>query len=238
METSLRFPDKKNYHLARSTGSILPIALAFSFFSLFLIVSLWFLVKGKQPTKANINSTHHQSISSSDLQQAPNPFQNQNKPLNQTSSPQTVSPSNNHAPFGNSNNTQLTEDAAFNLVNSWLTFKKTLFVDPFDTSNLDQYLIKPGKLHSDITKKGGSIDWLQQRNSYYKFNESKINKVVKFELFKDKAHLTVDVFEDIKLMTPTGIDPNQSGRKTRSWIYDLQKNQNGDWKIYDYRRAK
>ena len=230
MKTSLRFPNQKNYQSAGSSGSILPIALAFGFFSLFLIISLWFLVKGKQTSKATISSTH--------LQKAPNPFQIQNKPPNQTAPPQTVSPSTNNSPFANSNNTQLTEVEAFNLVDSWLTFKKTLFVEPFDTSKLDQYLIKPGKLYSDITKKGGSIDWLQQRKSYYEFNESKIENVIKFELFKDKAHLTVDVFEDIKLVTPTGIDPNQSGRKKRAWIYDLQKNHNGDWKIYDYRRAK
>ena len=230
MKTNPILSNRNIRQSAGSTNSILPIALAFGFFSVFLIISLWFLVKGKQTSKATISSTH--------LQTSPNPFQNQNKPPNQTAPPQTVSPSTNHSPFANSNKTQLTEDAAFNLVNSWLTFKKTLFVDPFDTSNLDQYLIKPGKLYSDITKKGGSIDWLQQKNSYYKFDEIKIEKVIKFELFKDKAHLTVDVFEDIKLMTPTGIDPNQSGRKTRSWIYDLQKNQNGDWKIYDYRRAK
>lgn len=232
------------HHLDQSqlgnTNAILPLVLAFGFFGLFLIISLWFLLKNKdnpalpppQPP-ASINP----------LSQSGNPFQNQAP--NQIP-PQQAASSNTpfgqtppkSSPFTTPNQQALTEKQAESLVSGWLNFKTKLYADPFDSSKLDQFIIKPGKLYEDITKPGGSIDWLKQKDSYYKFNKIGINKVINFKLYNDNAHLTVEVLEDLELITPTGVDPTQSGQKTQIWIYDLKKNQSGEWRIYDYRKKQ
>ena len=98
--------------------------------------------------------------------------------------------------------------------------------------------MKPGKLYEDITKPGGSIDWLKQKDFFYKYNEIEIKKVIDFKLYQDNAHLTVEVFEDLELFTPSGVDPTQSGQKTQIWVYDLKKNQSGEWRIYDYKKQQ
>tara|TARA_B100000073_G_C23627551_1_gene531144 strand:- start:203 stop:928 length:726 start_codon:yes stop_codon:yes gene_type:complete len=241
MKNSLRPSNKGNFHSTGSTNSILPIALAFGFFSLFVTISLWFLFTKNRDSRANISSSQLQQSPSSQPLNAPNPFQKSNNlpnVLKPPPPPPTIPSTSNNSAFSNNKPKQLTESEASDLVQSWLAYKKNLFAEPFDISQLDQFLIKPGKLYSDITKQGGSIDWLKQRKSYYIFDKVKLEKIIEFESFQDTAHLTADIFEDIKLMTPTGIDSTQSGQKRRAWIYDLKKNKNGEWKIYDYRRTK
>ena len=103
----------------------------------------------------------------------------------------------------------------------------------------DQYAYSDAiQLYEDITKPGGSIDWLKQKDSYYKFNEAEIKRVIDFELYQDNAHLTVEVFEDLELITPSGVDPTKSGQKTHIRVYDLKKNQSGQWRIYDHRKKQ
>ncbi|MDB4337886.1 IMS domain-containing protein [Synechococcus sp. AH-603-L18] len=223
-----------------NTNAIVPLVLAFGFFGLFLIISLWLLFKNKdnstvpsQQAPASVNPTNQLS----------NPFQQQAPNL---ATPQQTPPSNSpfsqkppqSSPFTTTNPQSLTEEQAKSLVSGWLNFKTKLYADPYDSSSLDLYIIKPGKLYEDITKPGGSIDWLKQKKSYYKFNEVKIKKIIDFKLYQDNAHLTVEVFEDLELMTPSGLDPTQSGKKTQIWAYDLKKNQSDEWRIYDYRKQQ
>ncbi len=219
-----------------NTNAIVPLVLAFGFFGLFLIISMWFLFKNKN--NSTVPSQQPQSTISPPSQST-NPFQQQTPNLAPTQqTPQTNSPFGQtppkSSPFAAPNSQALTEDQAKSLVIGWLNFKTKLYADPFDSSRLDQFIIKPGKLHEDITKPGGSIDWLKQKGSYYKFTKVEIKKVIDFKLYQDNAHLTVEVLEDLELITPSGIDPTQSGQKTQTWVYNLKKNQSGEWRIYDY----
>lgn len=121
------------------------------------------------------------------------------------------------------------------LVESWLAYKKQIFSAPYDTSRIEEYVVNPGPLYSDITRDGGSVDWLRNNKASYLYNELSILSVSDFRQFPDRAHLTVRVFEDLELRTPTGIDRSKSGKKTQSWVYELKRD-NGRWLIYDYRK--
>ena len=223
-----------------NTNAVVPLVLAFGFFGLFLIISLWLLIKNKN--NSTIPSQQLQP-SISPPSQLSNPFQQQT-PI--PTPPQQTPPSNSpfgqtpprSSPFAAPNPQALTEEQAKSLVSGWLNFKTKLYAAPFDSSKLDQYIIKPGKLYEDITKPGGSIDWLKQKDSYYKFNKIEIQRVVDFKLYQDNSHLTVEILEDLELITPSGVDPTQSGQKTQIWVYDLKKNQSGKWRIYDYRKQQ
>ncbi len=234
----------QKHHIDQSqfgnTNAIVPLVLAFGFFGLFLIISLWFLFKNKDnstvPSQQPPASINPPSQSGNPFQQqAPNHLPPQPTPPSNSPFGQTPPKS---SPFATPNPQTLTEEQAKRLVSGWLNFKTKLYADPFDSSRLDQYIIKPGKLYEDITKPGGSIDWLQQKSSYYKFNVVEIKKVIEFKLYQDNAHLTVEVLEDLELITPSGVDPTQSGQKTQIWVYDLKKNQSGEWRIYDYRKQQ
>ncbi|MCF8140611.1 MAG: IMS domain-containing protein [Cyanobium usitatum Tobar12.5m-G36] len=121
------------------------------------------------------------------------------------------------------------------LVESWLVYKKTIFSTPYDISAIENFVVNPGPLYSDITRPGGSVDWLRSNNSSYYYRELKVLDVSDFRQFPDRAHLTVRIVEDLELRTPRGIDRSKSGRKTQSWVYELKLNQY-KWLVYDYRK--
>ena len=132
-----------------NTNAVVPLVLAFGFFGLFLIISLWFLIKNK-----NNSTVPSQQLQSSISQpsQSSNPFQQQTP---NPTPPQQTPPSNSpfgqtppkSSPFAAPNPQALTEEQAKSLVSGWLNFKTKLYAAPFDSSKLDQYIIKPGKLY-------------------------------------------------------------------------------------------
>ena len=130
----------------------------------------------------------------------------------------------------------LSQNQAVRLVNNWLSSKSRIFAHPFDTTPVRQYVYTSGPLYTDITKPGGSIDWLRGNNSYYKYKESRITSIISFSVSGAQPELTVSVYEDKRLYGPNGIDYSQSGSSTRSHSYSLIQ-ENGNWKIFDYRRA-
>ena len=229
-----------SFHRTAERGSVnanLPLILAFSIFSLFLLMSFWFLSQNKKRAPVLLQQP---TAPISQQKQTTNPFeQHTAKNIETFQDPQ-------QSPFGKTppkppsltapTKQSFTEDLAVNLVTQWLNFKTKLYTEPFDSTNLDQYIVRPGKLYEDITKPGGSIDWLKQKDSYYKFNKIQIKKVQGFQLYQNKAHITVDILEDMELITPSGVDPTQSGIKQQTWTYDLEMNKSGKWRIYDYRK--
>ncbi|MCA6536930.1 MAG: DUF4101 domain-containing protein [Pseudanabaena sp. M135S2SP2A07QC] len=66
-----------------------------------------------------------------------------------------------------SQNISLTEDEARQLIVNWQNAKPSVFAAPFDRQIASQYTT--GSLLQDIIKPNGSIDWLRQNNSYYKY---------------------------------------------------------------------
>lgn len=228
-----------------STGSsnpLLPVLAAFVFFLLFVGVSLWFIARSR------IAATSQQNGISSGFPTAPPISGGFNSPPSTAAlSPGFPSPAGGTPPASSSSTspfsppssfgspTQLDAASARQLVESWLQYKKTIFSSPYDISRLDQYVVNPGPLHSDITKPRGSVDWLRSSNSSYFYRDLNILDVSDFRQFPDRAHLTVKILEDLELRTPAGVDRSKSGRKTQSWVYEL-KLHNGKWLVYDYRK--
>lgn len=226
--------------ISSSSGSvspILPIVGAFTFFALFLTVSLWFITKSRSP-QSPVSSGFPTAPPTPPSGSSPSPPSGAVTP-GFASPPALQPPAQSPSPFSSSSPAQqspsLDPVSARQVVESWLSYKKTIFSAPYDLSGIDNHIVNPGPLHSDIAKSGGSVDWLRSNKSSYYYNELKILDVSDFRQFPDRAHLTVKVLEDLELRTPRGVDRSKSGRKTQAWVYEL-KLHNGRWLVYDYRK--
>lgn len=124
---------------------------------------------------------------------------------------------------------QLTGSAAVELINNWLMAKPRIFAHPFD-ANLAQGLVAKGPLWHDITKPGGSLDWLQTNNSHYLYHSNKITGVERENLTGSTPSLTASIYEDSTIQSPKGAKRSAS---TRNYTYTFIK-EDGHWKIYDY----
>jgi hypothetical protein len=231
-----------------SSNPLLPVIAAFVFFIGFVGFSLWFTLRAKGPQVVSQGSSAGGFPTAPALPSNPsaaNPKGNSTpgfpagpsaQPFAQPSAPTPASP---RSPFSSSSpapqSVILDASTARQLVESWLVYKKTIFSSPYDTSAIENYVVNPGPLYSDITRPGGSVDWLRSNNSSYYYIELKVLDVSDFRQFPDRAHLTVRIAEDLELRTPRGIDRSKSGRKTQSWVYELKHNQ-GKWLVYDYRK--
>jgi hypothetical protein len=125
----------------------------------------------------------------------------------------------------------LDQAAAVQLINNWLSAKSKIFASPFDRDLVAQYATGP--LRNDIIKPNGSIDWLQNNGSYYRYNNVKVSDVSNFSTSGTRPSIRLTIYEDRVLQGPRGVDPAQSGVSTKSFTYYFEQ-ENGAWKIYDY----
>jgi len=149
-------------------------------------------------------------------------------------SPQIPSSTTANLPQSNTNSSGLTQEQATQLIGNWLNSKSRIFSPPFDRQLVASYTTGP--LYTDITKPGGSIDWLNNNDSRYDYRNSRINQVLSFENSGSQPAIKVQIYEERTLYGPRGIDPKQSGSSTRDYIYFFSS-ENGSWKIYDYKAA-
>lgn len=117
------------------------------------------------------------------------------------------------------------------IVERWLTVKSQIFAPPFDTNIADQ-VVASGPLWIDITKTGGSIDWLKNNDSYYSYSTIKVNRVISFVPSTSLPSIVVSITENSILHSPKG---NKSSSSTGNWIYTL-KEEGDAWKVWDYRK--
>ena len=223
-------------HEAGNIDAILPVIVALGLFSVFSIVSVWFVLK-KSDSRATapVHRSSSSPLATNQFERS-SPFQNGSSTKPPIPSP-AASPQHGQqrssSPFTGNTNQSFDQKQALDLVSRWLNYKSTLYAEPFDTSKLDQFATKTGKLYQDITKKGGAIDWLRQRSYYYKFKTAKVKKVISFKSLTDTAQLKVEVIEDLDLVTPSGVDPTQSGLKQNVWIYRFKQDSSEQWRIED-----
>ena len=129
------------------------------------------------------------------------------------------------------NFSQLTQEKAVEIVNQWLQAKSAIFASPYDKQLAQKYLAGP--LYEDITKPNGAIDWLQNNNYYYVYENGEVRQVWAFSTSGNRPQLKVSIYEERKLYTPRGVDNTQSGASTANYTYSFARD-NGVWKIYDY----
>ena len=131
------------------------------------------------------------------------------------------------------NDNNLSADQAKSLVQKWLDAKSEIFAPPFNR-NLAKELTT-GILYEDITKPEGSIDWLRNNNSYYIYNESRVEDVFSFSVDNERPSIKVSIFEDRVLIGKTGKPvASQSGSSTNNFTYFFVQ-EDGVWKIVDYK---
>ena len=223
-------------------NQILPLILAFGFFALLLLGSLIFLAtrsknqNSQVPSAVPNNTPFQQNQTSSPFSQLPANPTLPNAPNLPPSQPSPFANSPQPSPTNPPPNAVLTEEQAKSTINAWLQHKQKVFAKPYDVSQLDRYLCKPGKLYLDITRSGGSIDWLRKNDYQYKYNSVQINSVDRFDLLSaTESVVEVAIFEDLELITPKGVDRSKSSRKTQRYEYDL-KNISGGWKVCNHRK--
>lgn len=151
--------------------------------------------------------------------------------------PQTTPNNTRNSPPSNtnSNSSGLTQEQAIQLIANWLNSKSQIFSPPFDRQLVANYTTGP--LYTDITKPGGSIDWLKNNSSRYDYRNSRVTQVLSFDNSASQPAMKVEIYEERTLYGPRGIDSNQSGSSTRNYMYFFVS-ENGSWKIYDYRAAE
>lgn len=125
----------------------------------------------------------------------------------------------------------LTELQARTIVEKWLTVKSQIFAPPFNVQ-LANEIVAEGPLWTDLTKDNGSVQWLQNNNSYYTYASIQVNRVNNFLPSPSMPSIAVSITENSTLHSPRGSAPSSS---TRDWVYIL-KEENGSWKIWDYRK--
>jgi len=155
-----------------------------------------------------------------------------------TASTTTTSPTKSPSPkTSSSTSTQvddITQEKAVDLVNQWLKAKPEIFAPPFNDSLVAK--LTTGKRYIDITKTDGSINWLRNNGSYWKYKTSKITDVWSFSSSSPRPELKVTIYEDATLYGNRGIDHQKSGATSENYIYYFAKD-NGIWKIYDSKQV-
>ena len=155
------------------------------------------------------------------------------EPPSQASSSNTQDQSRRNHQNNTPSSRPLTEDEAVVIVNRWLSAKPRIFGPPFDRNLLGQ--LSTGSIYQSNL---GSIDWLQNNGYYYAYTVSEIRNVWSFTTSDTNPSVTVNVYEDLTLHGPRGIDRSKSGASTRNFIYYFSRDVDGQWKISSYGRAE
>lgn len=116
------------------------------------------------------------------------------------------------------------------LVQSWLDAKKTVFAPPYDLDVAANFLTGPA--WTAVAKRDGSVDWLRQNNTYYRYggNQVTLKRVVK--LAAKQAILDIYIQEQLSVYKDGHLRQSKTDRDT--YRFDLRRV--GDtWKIYDRR---
>jgi serine/threonine protein kinase len=145
------------------------------------------------------------------------PVANGNQVVSATNSPEPVT---------------LTESEAVKILQNWLNSKQQIFAPPFNRELAAN--LTTGALYYDITKPGGSIDWLRENDAYYQFGNQSVASTGRFSVNGNQATLEAKVTHNKTFYVRRRIDQSQTGIEEKTARYDLRF-ENGTWKIADYK---
>jgi len=146
--------------------------------------------------------------------------------------------------------TLISQQAAVQLLETWLAAKRQIFAPPYNKQLGSQLLTGPVYIKF-INKTDNpdaclatsnneddclsSVDWLIRNRAYWVYGVQKIQSVRNFVSSGNNATIIVVVTEQRTLYNKNGnVDKSQSGLFTSTTSYDLQY-ENGDIKIYNYK---
>lgn len=147
----------------------------------------------------------------------------QTSPYTPNTSNETINPQ----PAGEA----LTQEQALSVIKGWLDAKQKVFAPPFTSQAVDSYVAN-GPLWNDITKPGGSIDWLKENNSYYSYGSNSIDSQISFSGDAREPSMIVSVTQDMTLHGPNG---SKDIRSKDTYRYTFRQ-ERGSWKIWDYKK--
>jgi ARC6-like, IMS domain len=144
-----------------------------------------------------------------------------------------VNPIAKQDPIPVANVSNISRDAAIDIVKQWLDYKRILFAVPYNTAQASELLT--GKAYKNKIDRSGepcnsqdeegclsSVDWLKKYESEYSFGVQRIDSIDRFEASNDTASIFVTV---------TGSKSSGGTIKSR---YDLTY-EDGKVKINDYK---
>jgi hypothetical protein len=119
----------------------------------------------------------------------------------------------------------ITKEEALSVIKNWQEAKSRIFASPFDRDLAAS--LATGQVLEDIVKPNGSIDWLQQNNSYYTYGSYTVEPTTHFKSGSSQAEIEAKVTQEITLYS-NGI--SKSKPDTSVYRYNLVL-ENGSWKI-------
>lgn len=155
-------------------------------------------------------------------------------PLSTPFATPTLTPSPSPSPSGLSRGSPsptMTQDEAVAVVKQWLAAKHKIFAPPYDQQLAAT--LTTGPLYADLTRPGGSIDWLMKNNSFYRYGAQTIDAVIQFTIEGTVPTLDVSVTEDGTLYLRNRRARPDTTQKSNRFRYRFEFV--GDrWKILDY----
>jgi hypothetical protein len=125
----------------------------------------------------------------------------------------------------------LSQEQALLIIKGWLDAKPRVFAPPFISEAVDPFVAN-GPLWNDITKPGGSIDWLKTNASHYTYASSTVNNPISFSEDSHEPSITVSITQSMAFHGPKGTKETNS---TDTYRYTFRQ-ENGNWKIWDYKK--
>lgn len=151
-------------------------------------------------------------------------FATNKSPNNPTTINQIQTPSQTTSPTPNL--TPLTQQQALNIINQYLQAKSQIFAPPYNRQ-LAATLVT-GRAYQDILGPDGTIDWLQQRNAYYRYGRQNANPTGYFNATETTAEIEIIITEELTLY----VNGNFDNSKQNSNVYRFSFfRENGTWKI-------
>ncbi len=123
-------------------------------------------------------------------------------------------------------NSVLPKMDAVGVINRYLDAKDRIFASPFDRQLAANLLT--GNVYYDLTKTGGSIDWLQQNNAYYRYGFRKAEPLAYYVNNSDFAQIDVKVTQQLSLFKNGVLAEAKNSIKDYRFTLRLE---NGSWKI-------
>jgi hypothetical protein len=119
----------------------------------------------------------------------------------------------------------ITKEEAVNVIERWQEAKSRIFASPFDRDLAAS--LATGQVLEDIVKPDGSIDWLQQNNSYYTYGTYKVEPTKYFKSGSSQAEIEAKVTQEITFYSN---GRPQSKPDSSVYRYNLTL-EGGSWKI-------
>ncbi|MBD2200191.1 MULTISPECIES: protein kinase domain-containing protein [Calothrix] len=127
----------------------------------------------------------------------------------------------------------LSQQETLDLINKWLEAKPSIFATPFDRQLAAS--LTTGKIYEDITKPGGTIDWLQQEKAYYRYGTKKIDPIGYFSSKSDRVEIEVQIRQGIDYYVNEKLKNSEINTSKYRFVIVLE---NGKWKLSDRKEIK